>query len=141
MDRKDNDFADDLSSLAVGVKAEVGDMLQVLRDRKTPGATKVVALKDASAVTVKVSKATTSEQGAEGQEPKRRTQDSRTRVKTIADEPVVLENVTTRLRRDTNALLTESALRQKLKKELPDTRQDIIEAALDAWFRQLGYRR
>jgi len=53
------------------------------------------------------------------------------------DEP--LENVTTRLRRTTNELLTEAALRQRLKKESPSTRQDIVEAALGDWFRKHGY--
>jgi hypothetical protein len=52
-----------------------------------------------------------------------------------------LENVTTRLRQKTNELLTESALRQRLKKESPSTRQDIIEAALADWFRTHGYGR
>ena len=55
------------------------------------------------------------------------------------EEQVILENVTTRLRRDTNERLTEVALRQKLKKEDPATRQDIIEAALQEWFQRNGY--
>jgi hypothetical protein len=54
-------------------------------------------------------------------------------------EQVVLENVTTRLRRETNELLTEAALRQKLKKETPSTRQDIIDTALQDWFLRNGY--
>ncbi len=55
------------------------------------------------------------------------------------EEQVVLENVTTRLRRETNEQLTEVALRQKLKKEDPATRQDIIEAALQEWFQRHDY--
>ena len=47
-----------------------------------------------------------------------------------AAEGIPLENVTTRLRHDTNERLTEAALHQKLKKVRPNTRQDIIEAAL-----------
>lgn len=65
------------------------------------------------------------------------------RVRTISnpslEEQVVLENVTTRLRRETNERLTEVALRQKLKKEDPASRQDIIEAALQEWFHRHGY--
>jgi len=65
------------------------------------------------------------------------------RVRTVSDqsleEQVVLANVTTRLRRETNERLTEVALRQKLKKEDPATRQDIIEAALQEWFQRHGY--
>ena len=71
MDSNDNDFADDLNSLAVGVKAEVGDMLQVLRGRKTV-TQKVVALKDTSAAAVEVAKPTSSEQAVQEQESKRR---------------------------------------------------------------------
>ncbi len=50
-----------------------------------------------------------------------------------------LENVTTRLTAEINDLLTESALRQKLAKRIPSTRQDIIEEALHEWFIQNGY--
>ena len=56
-----------------------------------------------------------------------------------ADEEMVLQNVTTRLTRETNELLTEAALRQKLAKRKPDTRQDIMEVALIAWFKAIGY--
>jgi hypothetical protein len=56
-------------------------------------------------------------------------------------EPEILENVTTRLTRGTNALLTEAALRQKLAKQKPDTRQDIIEMALSEWFARAGLGR
>jgi len=56
-----------------------------------------------------------------------------------APEGIPLDNVTTRLRRDTNERLTEAALRQKLKKERPNTRQDIIEEALQEWLRRHGY--
>lgn len=51
----------------------------------------------------------------------------------------ILENVTTRLTRETNELLTEAALRQKLAKRLPDTRQEIIEIAVNEWFIKNGY--
>jgi hypothetical protein len=54
-------------------------------------------------------------------------------------ESIPLDNVTTRLRRDTNERLTEAALHQKLKKVQPNTRQDIIEEALQDWLRRHGY--
>lgn len=50
-----------------------------------------------------------------------------------------LVNVTTRLTSTTNEKLTEVAYRQKLKKQTPDTRQQIIEEALKFWFRKTGY--
>jgi hypothetical protein len=51
----------------------------------------------------------------------------------------VLENVTTRLPRDTNERLTDAALRQRLKKVEPATRQDIINEALKEWLERKGY--
>ena len=49
------------------------------------------------------------------------------------------ENVTTRLTRRTNELLTEASLRQKLNKLKPDSRQDIIECAILEWLRRHGF--
>jgi hypothetical protein len=57
----------------------------------------------------------------------------------VPPEGIPLDNVTTRLRRDTNERLTEAALHQKLKKERPNTRQDIIQDALQEWLRRHGY--
>jgi hypothetical protein len=70
---------------------------------------------------------------------KRKLTKVRTKTEPPLSQQVVLENVTTRLRRETNELLTEVALRQKLKKIEPATRQDIIEVALQDWFRRNGY--
>lgn len=53
----------------------------------------------------------------------------------------VIQNVTTRLTQRTNELLTEAALRQRLDKATPATRQDIIEAAVREWLQKQGYAR
>lgn len=50
-------------------------------------------------------------------------------------------NVTTRMSEEINQQLTEAALRQKLKRVAPDTRQDIIEEAVVDWLRKHGYGR
>jgi hypothetical protein len=55
--------------------------------------------------------------------------------------PLQRSNVTTRLSAETNELLTEAALRQKLKRARPNTRQDIIEAAVGEWLQRHGYGR
>lgn len=47
-------------------------------------------------------------------------------------------NVTTRLTQGLNQRLTEAALRQKLNKQKPDTRQDIIEIAIVDWLSRRG---
>lgn len=51
----------------------------------------------------------------------------------------LLLNVTTRLTSDTNERLTEAALRQRLKKVTPATRQEIIEQAVQEWLTRHGY--
>ena len=61
-------------------------------------------------------------------------------VKEAVDDKVILENVTTRLTRETNQLLTEAALRQKMVKQKPDTRQDIVNEALEEWLERRGYK-
>lgn len=69
-----------------------------------------------------------------------RAQPTAYRAKDAVDSPQAsLENVTTRLTRDTSLRLTEAALRQKLAKSKPDTRQDIIEAAVRGWLQDHAY--
>jgi len=48
-------------------------------------------------------------------------------------------NVTTRLTAETNDRLTEAALRQRLKKVAPATRQEIMEQAVQEWLVRHGY--
>lgn len=71
--------------------------------------------------------------------PKRRS--SVTPQRTVEAPPARRENVTTRLNSETNQLLTEAALRQKLKRASPNTRQDIVETAVCEWLKRQGYDR
>jgi len=137
------DFGKDLAALSDNVTAEVGDVLQALRQKQASKRT----------VTVKKEQTMTQEQpltvvdAAEempaetpaSDAPRRSRTAHRFRLKPIIERDETLDNVTTRLRRQTNELLTETALRQRLKKQSPATRQDIIEAALGDWFRKHGY--
>lgn len=59
----------------------------------------------------------------------------------LAGEPLALRNVTTKLPSATKELLREAALRQRLKRAVPDTEQGIIDDALQAWFKRHGYGR
>jgi len=68
----------------------------------------------------------------------------RIRKKFPAQAPVTIDramlvNVTTRLSHQTNELLTEAALRQRLKKSSPASRQDIMETAIQEWLKANGY--
>lgn len=142
---KQPDFGDDLAALNDSVAAEVGDVLQVLQQKRSatkpasvpitpePLKASVESAADASAV---------SEQPASSHSMARRQRSpGRSRLMPTVEREEPLENVTTRLRQKTNELLTEAALRQRLKKETPSTRQDIIETALVDWFRKHGYLR
>lgn len=138
---KEPDFGRDLAILNEGVTTEVGDVLQALRQKKTAGRTSVVSPSKAAAMPATVPEAdavNAADATAAPRQPARTA--NRSRLKPVVERDTVLENVTTRLRRETNELLTEAALRQRLKKTTPATRQDIIETALGDWFRKHGYR-
>lgn len=134
------DFSDELAAIADNVETDVGSILKIVREQEEAGAEKASQ-----------SNPTETNSNADGifysgvrRESSSRTVEKRPRskgqVKATLNEQVILENVTTRLRRDTNELLTESALHQKLKKSVPATRQDIVEDALKDWFAKHGYR-
>lgn len=136
---KQVDFGDDLAALNDNVSAAVGDVLEVLQQKR------VVKRSESASTPEEKPPATSGEPVssipiAANQSRRQRTA-SRSRLTPTVDREEPLENVTTRLRQKTNELLTESALRQRLKKESPATRQDIIEAALGDWFRKHGYAR
>lgn len=124
-----NSFADDLTTLRENISEDVGDILKVVRERKTskPSSPEVASTSQSNENPIDSKAANVKER------------QPRPTPRPKADESVVLENVTTRLHRDTNERLTEAALRQKLKKEEPDTRQGIIEVALREWLKRQQY--
>jgi hypothetical protein len=141
---KQPDFGNDLATLNESVSAEVGDVLQALQQKRTATRPTIVNKKDPAPGTPAGSTpdlTATHEQPAAVSSPRRQRSASRSRLTPTVDRDEPLENVTTRLRLSTNELLTEAALRQRLKKESPATRQDIIETALGDWFRKHGYGR
>lgn len=140
------DFGKDLATLSDDVTAEVGDVLLALRQNRTTGR-KVVAIKGGSvgneqqAATADTPSVESSDEVPSSDRSRGPRTTARPSAKQVLDEHVALENVTARLCRETNELLTEAALRQRLKKEAPATRQDIVEEALQDWFRKRGYAR
>lgn len=137
-------FAEDLEAISANVENEVGRYVKLLRHetRETPRSP------DARQVTKPQPQQETKAGGSPAEEPAAappaeahtRTP-PKPRPKAALVEKIVRENVSMRLRPETNELLTEAALRQKLKKEIPDTRQDIVDEALQDWFRKHGYVR
>lgn len=140
---KQPDFGNDLAALNENVTAAVGDMLEALQQKravKTSEASKKAEEKLAEPAAPAVSVPGTVP-AVVAPSPRRQRTLSRSRLAPTVERDEPLENVTTRLRQSTNELLTEAALRQRLKKETPATRQDIVEAALHDWFRKHGYGR
>jgi hypothetical protein len=141
---KPKDFTDDLTALNTTVRGEVDTLLKLVREKQSKDKARAEAVVSEMAGASSRSETTTIAADSEVVTPaSRKVRRSAARVTFTPElhETAILETVTTRLHRDTNELLTETALRQKLKKESPSTRQDIIEVALRDWFRKHGYRR
>lgn len=133
---KAKDFSDDLADVSDKVSNDVDAILKIVRQKEDRGG-------DSPQQKLEATRANTA--AAEPQSSpapktnKGRTAKTRPKPQPVPADQVLLENVTTRLPRETNELLTEAALRQKLKKREPSTRQAIVEAALQDWFRNNGY--
>ena len=126
MDSVGSMFGDELKSLTDDVSNDVAEILKLAKSSRDKS--------ELPAETRKPLVHATGNQQAKNnrqQNPTRKSQDH------AANE--LRENVTTRLTRHTNELLTEASLRQKLKKVKPDSRQDIIECAILEWLKRHGF--
>ena len=138
--RNRGDFAEDIAATKARTDEEVANLLKLVNDEPAMTASNSRPIRNSEPEKTAAAKrepkiATPSDRQLEA--PTRGP--SRSRIRVTEDEKVVLENVTTRLPRDVNEFLTEAALRQRLKKSKPDTRQEIIEQALRQWFFAEGY--
>ena len=146
---KQPDFENDLAALNDNVTTAVDDVLQVLqqkRSTKQPVASRKIEASPADSApstnadaAIKPKQPATS--GSPNTSPRRQRLSSRSQLTVTVDEDEPLKNVTTRLRRSTDEFLTEVTLRQRLKKASPDSRQAIMEEAVNDWFRKHGYGR
>jgi len=139
---REKGFAEDLEAISTNVENEVGRYVKLLRNdtalaANSPGSAKVA--KTATQQEPKTEDRSANGTGDASPADTRTRTSPRPRQKAAPTEKVVRENVSLRLRPETNELLTEAALRQKLKKEPPDSRQDIADVALWDWFRKHGY--
>lgn len=131
------DFSDDLAVVSKTVKTDVDAIIKLVREKDAKeGDSRSLPIQSGQTTSPRP---TDQIQVIEPKPSTRRASRKRTLRRPSPDEQIVLENVTTRLRRETNERLTEVALRQRLKKEDPATRQDIVEAALQEWFQRHGY--
>lgn len=138
---KQPDFGTDLAALQDSVSAEVGDVLHALQQKRSSPRSACVSKEEPVASHLAATTSVEPAPATGATSPRRSRPASRSRLASQVEREEPLENVTTRLRQRTNELLTEAALRQRLKKETPATRQDIVEAALGDWFRKHGYLR
>lgn len=121
-------FSDDLRAIQGEVEADVGTILKIAKQARG-----VEASNPQPPADTKI---------ASPQGQRTRPVDKRPKPQTLETvaSPFV-QNVTTRLTHRTNELLTEAALRQRLSKSTPATRQDIIEVAVCQWLAEHGYDR
>lgn len=127
MDKARPSFSDDLRAIQGEVEADVGTILEIAKRER---GSRPLGPESNQSFTADKPAADRRSHRTRKQAPAQRPEQS---------DPPVLQNVTTRLSRETNLLLTEAALRQRLKRVTPATRQDIIEAALLLWLRETGY--
>ncbi len=136
---KAKDFSDDLQVISESVQRDVGAVMKLVREEQS--AQSKLSSPDPKKLPTQANEGegTDSEQAPPASTHTRPAGTPRPRKRTAPGDQIILENVTTRLRRETNELLTEAALRQRLKKETPATRQDIVEEALGDWLRKHRY--
>jgi len=136
------DFATDLSALSTNVDKDVGRFVKLLRgDRRIHSESSESMNKtDASLpASVEARETPVGDPASAAPSEHRSRPPARKRQKPQPDELLNLQKITTEIPRETDELLTEATLRQKLKKLKPDTRKDIHNEALQDWFRKHGY--
>lgn len=138
MAKKPN-FANEIDSIANSVEADVDRVINLLRDGNSPK-TRDIDRSQPHLDRKRRQKTNADNDDKTVQNPQFQIQSSRRQgVKEFPRNERILENVTTRLTRETNQRLTEAALRQRLAKVTPDSRQAIIETAIANWLSQNGY--
>lgn len=132
MDKRPS-FESDLNAIAYEVDTSLEGMVQALSGSKSASIKAHRRQRDKN-MTETENQSNEESVVASVKGPRRRSSKS-----SLTPEPAVLVNVTTRLSRETNELLTEASLHQRLKRVTPNTRQDVIEVALREWYERNGY--
>ena len=131
-------FANEIDSIANSVEGDVDRVISLLRDGQAVQPTEGDGPQDLSrrnrALAIK-----TADHGRPARKRQLPHPVHPLPTDNVPETERILENVTTRLTRQTNLRLTEASLRQKLAKRSPDSRQDIIEEALLDWLTLNGY--
>jgi hypothetical protein len=118
-------FSEDLVAMRDQVATELDGILAAVKDQRRPSAKPVAK---PSPPTDATDNPILAEPASPPPAPKR----SRPAAEPTPEQ-AIWENVTTRLTRETNRRLTEAALKQRLHRAKPDSRQGIIEEAVKQW--------
>jgi hypothetical protein len=144
MNKQQPDFGNDLAALNDNVTAEVGDMLQVLEQKRTASRPTIVKKMEEQTTAVQTptdTHAAKHEQSSAVSPQRGKREVSRSRPVPAAQQDEAWKKVTTHVRIGKIELLREACLHQKLKKKHPNTVQGIVDEALSDWFRKHGYSR
>jgi len=130
MDKSQSSFGDELKLINDEVSVDVSQILKLAKASQKP---KPFA----------VEKETSGNQASDTRRSPPQIK-SKPKPEPLGTTPIITHqhrvNVTTRLSNRLNELLTEAVLRQKLSKQQPDTRQDIIEVAVTEWMNRNGHQ-
>lgn len=130
MDKSQSNFGDELKSINDEVSVDVREILELAKANQKP---KQLAVANETGGNLE------SDTRRSPHQTKKRPK-TETLGKSNCDTHQHRVNVTTRLSNHLNESLTEAALRQKLSKQQPDTRQDIIEVAVREWIQRNGHQ-
>lgn len=146
------DFGNDLARLSENVSADVGDVLQALREKRTQnlqtGArNKEEIKKGANDAPASLPKHQPADGFAEQERltfgPTNRASRPASPRKTLLLRPtehVPRKKVTIDMLVPTKELLDKAILRQQLAEKLPDSQWSIVDEALQQWFKRNGYK-
>lgn len=134
------DFANDIQAVSANVATDIGAIMKLVRDEQSlSGSPSELSVEPSSSKpSIATDVASPAPDVVKEKPAKARPRLDQAKAVPLAT-PVLREKVTLQLSPETNERLTEAALRQKLKKEAPNTRQDIVEVALREWYERHGY--
>lgn len=132
MDKSLSTFEDELKSIGQEVAVDVGEILRIAKHNKQPHSKQVK-------VSASESRAPETEESPSRSSNKESQQQRQVEAKKPAASTDAKVNVTTRLSTTLNDLLSDAALKQRLAKKKPDSRQGIIEEAIHHWLKRNQY--
>lgn len=133
---KEPNFAIELESISDSVEADVNRVINLLLDGNTIPSTEIHGSQDLSQQRSPLQINRVYHGRSENKRQAKPPPIQPPPIDEAFESGRLLDNVTTRLTRETNSRLTDAALREKLAKQLPNYRQAIIESAVNDWLQR-----